>query len=118
MLMTMCMIMNMNIYISKDNEQKLRAYNGSMSGLINKLLDQFFTTENIPFVSLPDDGKSHNIRPDVQKISPVATQRTLSGVSALERGCCVAKKTCNHWVWQDSGIFINSLSGREREADI
>jgi hypothetical protein len=34
--------MHMNIYISPANEQKLRNHNGSMSGLVNNLLTEFF----------------------------------------------------------------------------
>lgn len=33
--------MAMNIYITKENEQALREYKGSMSGLINTLLDGY-----------------------------------------------------------------------------
>lgn len=36
------MIMTMNIYITQENETSLRNYNGSMSGLINDLLSQYF----------------------------------------------------------------------------
>lgn len=32
----------MNIYISRENEEQLRTYDGSMSGLINKLLTDYF----------------------------------------------------------------------------
>lgn len=41
--MHMCIIMSMNIYINEDNEINLRKYAGSMSGLVNRLLDDFFT---------------------------------------------------------------------------
>lgn len=34
--------MNMNIYITPDNEKKLRTHDGSMSGLINGLLEGYF----------------------------------------------------------------------------
>jgi hypothetical protein len=34
--------MHMNIYISKENERFLRQYSGSMSGLINELLGDYF----------------------------------------------------------------------------
>lgn len=40
--MNMCIVMNMNIYITPDNENKLRNHGGSMSGLINGLLDNYF----------------------------------------------------------------------------
>lgn len=40
--MRMCIIMSMNIYIKPDIEEKLRRYDGSMSGLINRLLADFF----------------------------------------------------------------------------
>lgn len=32
----------MNIYITKENEEDLRRFDGSMSGLINALLRDFF----------------------------------------------------------------------------
>lgn len=32
----------MNIYITEDNEEKLRHYDGSMSGLVNRLLATFW----------------------------------------------------------------------------
>lgn len=43
MYMNMCIIIVMNIYISQPNEEKLRQYRGSMSGLINDLLERHFT---------------------------------------------------------------------------
>jgi hypothetical protein len=42
MYMNMYIVMNMNIYIRPDLEQRLRK-EASMSGLINKLLDQHYT---------------------------------------------------------------------------
>lgn len=38
--MTIIRSMTMNIYITKENEQYLRSHSGSMSGLINELLDE------------------------------------------------------------------------------
>lgn len=67
------------------------------------------------------------------KNTPVATQHTPKGENGfykltqqpqvfnrlnVEQPCCEGKKPCKHWAWQDSGIYINTLSGREREADI
>lgn len=40
--MYMCIVMFMNIYIKPTNETMLRDYNGSMSGLVNRLLEEFF----------------------------------------------------------------------------
>lgn len=42
MYMNMCMIMTMNIYISSENEKHLRKEE-SMSGLINRLLDEHYS---------------------------------------------------------------------------
>ena len=41
-----------------------------------------------------------------------------AGKSSGERACCAMKKPCQHWAWQDSGIYINTLSGREMEAEL
>lgn len=36
----------------------------------------------------------------------------------LERACCLSTTRCVHWQFnQDKQIYINSLSGREREAE-
>lgn len=42
--MNMCIVMNMNIYISPSNEELLRK-EASMSGLINKLLEEHYGRE-------------------------------------------------------------------------
>lgn len=47
MTMNMCILMNMNIYISKDNEAYLRTKD-SMSGFINKLIDRERDLESGP----------------------------------------------------------------------
>lgn len=38
----MSILMTMNIYIKPQNEELLRRYDGSMSGLVNRLLEDFF----------------------------------------------------------------------------
>lgn len=43
MYMNMCIIMSMNIYITPDNEQRIRQHGGSMSGLVNQLLAEYFS---------------------------------------------------------------------------
>jgi hypothetical protein len=48
-LINMCILIDMHIYITPDNEKLLREYSneGTMSGLINSLLEEFFSkTEN------------------------------------------------------------------------
>ena len=40
MYMNICTLIDMNIYISKANEDWLRIQKGSMSGIINKFLDE------------------------------------------------------------------------------
>lgn len=47
----------MNIYITKENERALRDYGGSMSGLINSLLDAHFAATGDPAVRL-DSAKA------------------------------------------------------------
>ena len=37
----------MNIYIKPDIEDKLRRYDGSMSGLVNRLLEDFFGRDTV-----------------------------------------------------------------------
>lgn len=51
----MCILVSMNIYISPKNEERLREYqdpNHSMSGLINGLLEEYFSdVETAPAVA-------------------------------------------------------------------
>ncbi len=70
MVMTMCIVMTMNIYITPDNEKalkELKARGSSMSGLVNHLLNEW--REAGKPVLLSTDEVSSNIRPDIKKIS-------------------------------------------------
>lgn len=134
--MYMVMIMTMNIYISKDNEKWLRMQNTSMSGIINRLLDEARAGKHglhviAQFDTLEEAQVSHNIRPDIQKISPVATPQIIKESTPvgpnifIEAGkpdshlplkCCTAKKPCKHWEYDGGkGIWVNTISGEERE---
>jgi hypothetical protein len=65
--MNMCIIMNMNIYITKQNEEYLRKLTqGSMSGLINGLIDQARTAEDNYQLNTPTPAK-----PAVKEAPPV-----------------------------------------------
>lgn len=61
--MSMAIIITMNIYISPANEERLRKHDGSMSGLVNHLLEQFFSQPARPMPTsrkdeaLPSGGK-------------------------------------------------------------
>ena len=98
-----------------------------------------FAIIKAPFNYLTTDGESHNIRPDIQKIEPVASQQDrLQPIPAriknpdtpvrtdtewdnaelMERGCCKLKKPCQHWEFNsNTQIWQNSLSGRQKEAE-
>lgn len=61
MYMNMCIVMYMNIYITPQNEKKLREWSDksperSMSGLVNTLLEQFLMKGDAS-VTYYDDGK-------------------------------------------------------------
>jgi hypothetical protein len=83
----------MNIYISPDNERRLRAYDGSMSGLINRLLeDHFKREENVVHI-------------------PFTAKKGLP--------CCSKRSPCKHWQWNDmKQLYVNSISGEEREPQL
>ena len=57
----MCIIMNMNIYIRPDNEQHLRAHKGSMSGLINDLLDAHFSGKPVAIKEGPEEEDNYDL---------------------------------------------------------
>lgn len=78
----------MNIYITQTNEDLLRSYDGSMSGLVNRLLEDFFVKnpsastggkKPVEYAALPTKypGEALNIPQDTTKetITPVAIQR-------------------------------------------
>lgn len=64
MTMNMYIVMNMNIYISPQNEERLRN-EASMSGLINKLLSEHYGQET---VSTPVQIKTATVENKPEKI--------------------------------------------------
>ena len=76
----------------------------------------------VPAVLHEDDGKSHNIRPDLKKNSSDSQaneSENMSGMElqkAIEQSCCELKLPCRHWSYDDvMEVWVNSLSGRERQ---
>lgn len=69
--------MNMNIYITPDNEKLLRNHGGSMSGLINGLLEGYFndvapsTTTKVPPVTQENTGS-----PTIRNLEEVYEEET------------------------------------------
>ena len=55
MTMTMCIVMNMNIYISAENEKRLRK-EPSMSGLVNRLLKEHYNKTPPPTEYVEETG--------------------------------------------------------------
>lgn len=56
--MVMCIIMGMNIYITPQNQERLRSLQGSMSGLINSLVDNAFTEKEVQWSYVDPSGFS------------------------------------------------------------
>lgn len=104
----MCMriLMSMNIYITRENEQKLRQLEGyTMSGIINYLLDNYF--------------KTHNVSEIKEKIEPKAAEIAKQNpegatiVAGEEQSCCKNRQPCRHWLWDGvKQTYTNSISGR------
>lgn len=90
MIMCVCIIMNMNIYISQGNEKRLRALSDkTMSGLVNELLEKYFggelKTENIKenpdgTISAEDPSKPSSFVSGVIKTSQQAKEAALKKV--------------------------------------
>lgn len=124
MTMFMYIVMNMNIYINKRNTDRLNT-EPNKSGLINKLLDEHYTG-NGPLIpekkSLLPDGKDEFEGASEAGVSFGSTPPGPNGfkqiLDDLEKSCCRGSSPCKHWVWDSSSgeKYINSLSGREREA--
>ena len=128
----MTIIMNMNIYITEQNEELLRKYDGSMSGLVNRLLSGFF--EGYP--SAATGGLKPNeyaATPDkyprilVNTHTPVAIPGVVKGSEFVSKPpdpetgypCCIKARPCRHWQWNGNlSAYINSLTGKAREAEL
>ncbi len=81
-----------------------------------------FAIIKAPFNYLSDDGKSHDIRPDIPEKNnsfPQAetTNWQEAGVDPSgELQCCKGVRPCKHWQWDgNQQAYINSLSGRAKE---
>lgn len=93
---------------------------------------------------LPDDGGSHNIRPDVQSVAaelsepPTPVEDVKANIEAImspekntaepdgfkEAGakdllpCCKLKTPCKHWQFDsDRSLWVNTINGDTREVE-
>ena len=69
----MYIIMNMNIYISKQNEEWLRIQGQSMSGIINRLLDEARAGKHgvhvlAQYETLEETQRSDVVRPNIPQV--------------------------------------------------
>ncbi len=141
MVMNMCIIMNMNIYISPENEKNLREYasthpNYSMSGLINLLLANHFTAygTGVPSKTPPSPKipafKTFDEPPVYMNHGGTTPSGDVTGLfkpdvaaevaNDPELPCCKNEnQPCKHWVWDISTGegYKNSLSGRLLEVE-
>lgn len=132
----------MNIYITPKNESILRDWHSqtddvTMSGLINRLLEDFWN--EIEFHGVPEktgvpqkieEVKTFNRLEPEEVSSLLRPEKNISGatpnvvhvpdVTTLELDCCKNEvQPCKHWVWDiNSGEgYVNSLSGRLMEVE-
>ena len=104
MYMNMCIVMNMNIYIRPDLESLLRqegSSGASMSGLINKLLEGYFS--QTPHTPLQETIEEKLIPKNI--LEP-----------EMKKACCLRPSPCVHWNW--NGIeehYVNILTGEIRQ---
>lgn len=103
--------MNSTIYIRKENEAKWRAIKDK-SQWVNLTLAQE-TLEEAPAKSPLQEA--------VNQVANLQMDAVRAGVPLppnLERACCLGRTPCVHWQFnQDKQVYINSLSGREREIE-
>ena len=132
--------MNMNIYISKDNEKWLRIQKTSMSGIINQLLDEARHGKHgahviAQYETLEEASKSDIVLPEIIKtkedaIKAVEPKRNTPNVEdgrriagktraaqlPMLRACCLKKNPCVHWQWNaDQETWMNSITGELKE---
>lgn len=144
--MNMRIIMYMNIYITPQNEmylKKTKADGESMSGLVNRLLNEHFAeqdgfndknSKNTPPIKIQDvqnfvtRGQAAQVAVNdlIKKSEPVGstpvTPDTFASMTktAGEQVCCGNEtKPCKHWVWDvaTGEGYVNSLSGRVMEVE-
>jgi hypothetical protein len=131
MYMNMTIIMTMNIYISKANEDWLRQQGGSMSGIINAFLDAEreagdYKPVKTPLKMRPPKPQlqepSYSSVPSTPKLKVMDNDalKALLGDKAKpikDEPRHICKEDCYHWVWNtDAAKFINSVTGETREA--
>lgn len=125
------MIMNMNIYISKENEALLRQ-EVSMSGLINYLLEEHYAGRvpapqpELPTYVVPTPDFKNSETTKVPSNSEPVTMNVLSledlqeklGVESTPKAPAhICKENCYHWVYDiNTARYTNSLTGETREA--
>lgn len=85
-----------------------------------------FAILKAPFNYLSDDGKSHDIRPDIPEKNKSEAKASNSTDGFVEAGrpladdsgefpCCKLPKPCKHWQWDGvEQAYVNSLSGRSK----
>lgn len=129
MYMNMTIIIYMNIYISKENEERLRQ-EASMSGLINHLLEEYYAGQPVTPVAPEPVYEAPSPRPET-KFSTIAEEpklkvltnddlKALLGASGkqpiISEPTHVCKDNCKHWVWDtDKGGRVNTLTGEFQE---
>lgn len=109
MTMTMYIVMTMNIYIKPNIEELLRKYDGSMGGLVNRLLEDFFQ-ENT--------SAATGVRREIDKAEEDEGWVESNPPRKAEKlPCCLGSKPCKHWVWDMStgDGYVNTLTGEVRE---
>ncbi len=81
--MTMCIIIYMNIYISKENEKKLRQLEDwTMSGLINYLLTEYWKTHTVK-------GVKTQVEPEIKKLVEKKIEKSsLCKIHAMDKRYC------------------------------
>lgn len=130
MYMNMSIVMTMNIYITKANEEWLRTQT-SMSGTINSLLDAQRGAGTLK-ATLPETNygmRAPVSSTDVEKIIDALGGKTVQDPSPVEQsvldslpvtpGCCLLKTPCKHWIWSGEQMaYVNTISGEIREVDV
>ena len=120
----MSIIIDMNIYITEQNTALLRK-EASMSGLINKLLNEHYG--NLPELSISTGGNlivDGGLRDKPEQVNIVheyaekAAEAWAPKPPDPETGypCCTKSKPCKHWIWNgEEQAYINELTGEIKE---
>lgn len=123
--MNMCIIIVMNIYITKDNEEYLANLTDdwTKSGLINYLLRKHrgdYDPDDINKIT--DPLKRPTPAPSEKKPTLNELQAVIDNIpskpspSAEEFACCKQGAPCKHWQFNDlDGSWVNQRTGETRE---